>query len=203
MRQGETLTKNKPYTSERCYACNGPYNEDEWSERHTEHQCHCNWQEEDCTCPAPDVHERCCYHCYPTEYDDDFERRRRRGHDFWPSDEELQAMPKLYATERTPLRDRVVRWHYFTTGAACDWWLIEYDPETRDGFGYACLGGDHQNAEWGYVSLDELERLERPGQLQSTEDGGAWLLPHVIVERDLHWRPRKASECDLPGRGAP
>ena len=112
-------------------------------------------------------------------------------------------MPKLYATERIALRDKIVRWHYFTTGGACDWWLIEYDPETRTGFGYVCLGGDHHSAEWGYVSFDELEMIDLSGRLQREEDGGARLLPHIVVERDLYWRPRKASECDLPGRGAP
>ncbi len=51
-------------------------------------------------------------------------------------------------------------------------------------FGYACLG-DPQCAEWGYVSLVELEGVLARG-----------VFP---VERDLHWTPKPAKDCKLPG----
>lgn len=195
------MTRRKHYTPQRCSVCCGPYNEEEWSERHTAHSKDCALERKgECDCPADEVHERCCPDCHPTQAQTARERRKSRGHDFWPSAKDMETMPKPYATEGQRLADKVVRWHYFTPGTACDWWLIEYDTETRTGFGYACLAGDEQCAEWGYVSLDELEALYQPGKLELNGDGTGRLLSRIIVERDLHWRPRKASECDLPGR---
>ena len=37
--------------------------------------------------------------------------RARRGHDFWPAVEVLEAIPALYATEDTPEREKVVHLH--------------------------------------------------------------------------------------------
>jgi hypothetical protein len=76
--------------------------------------------------------------------------------------------------------------HYFTGG--CDWWIAEYDPATGAAFGYACLG-DPACAEWGYLDLSELEQVRVHGGL-------------LIVERDLHWTPTRASDAGLPGRNA-
>ncbi len=90
-------------------------------------------------------------------------------------------MPALYGTEEVPLDERVIHLHYFV--GRCDWWLVEYDPKERQAFGYACLGDPHM-AEWGYVDLTELERIQ---------------VDQVVVERDLHWTPRKAKEANLPG----
>lgn len=112
-------------------------------------------------------------------------QRQRRGHDFFPPATEVAAaIPELYATEKNgPLKGQWVWLHYFV--GSCDWWLTELDLTGWLGFGYACLG-DSQCAEWGYVDLTELEALQVHG----------WL----VVERDLHWTPRRASEVNLPGR---
>ena len=52
--------------------------------------------------------------------------------------------------------------HNFKPPETCvsggDWWLVEYDTEDRIAWGYACLG-DPGCAEWGYVSLTELEAI--------------------------------------------
>jgi hypothetical protein len=105
--------------------------------------------------------------------------RARRGHDFWPPAEVLEAIPALYATEDVAAADKVVHLHYFVGG--CDWWVVELDSIERPqlAFGYVCLG-DPQMAEWGYIPLDELAEVFRP--------------PLIIVERDLHWMPRPAGE---------
>jgi hypothetical protein len=107
----------------------------------------------------------------------------RRGHRFYPTAEEAAGIPRLYATEDQPTRDKVLHLHYFVGG--CDWWIAEYDPLTGDGFGYACLG-DPGNAEWGYASLVELEGVAVQRGL-------------LVVERDLDWKPRAAREVRLPG----
>jgi hypothetical protein len=76
--------------------------------------------------------------------------RARRGHDFWPPAEVLEAIPALYATEDVAERDKIVHLHYFVGG--CDWWVVELDSIERPqlAFGYVCLG-DPQMAEWGYI----------------------------------------------------
>lgn len=69
----------------------------------------------------------------------------------------IAVMPKTYEQENLG-EEAVVHLHYFTGG--CDWWITEKDIDT-DGegqvqaFGYADLG-DPQNAELGYISIDEL-----------------------------------------------
>lgn len=116
-------------------------------------------------------------------------QRDRRGHDFYPDAATAALVPELYATEPTATRDKVVYLHYFVGG--CDWWLVEYDKTEALGFGYACLG-DRAGAEWGLVSLVELEAVEVP--LTGAFDGLS-----IVVERDLHWQPKTAAEAHLPG----
>ena len=65
----------------------------------------------------------------------------------------MALVPKLYATEPTAMRDKVIHLHYFVGG--CDWWLVENDAAEARALGYICLG-DPQCAEWGYLPLDEL-----------------------------------------------
>jgi len=103
--------------------------------------------------------------------------RARRGHDFWPPADVLAAIPPLYGTEELAEADKIVHLHYFV--GACDWWVVEYDPDERLAFGCACLG-DPQMAEWGYIPLEELAAIFQP--------------PLLIVERDLGWTPRPAGE---------
>ena len=70
--------------------------------------------------------------------------------------------------------------HFFLGG--CDWYAAEYDPDERIFFGYAILNDDLDNAEWGYISFDELREVKAQGVYE--------------VDRDLHWKQRKASEVD-------
>ena len=129
----------------------------------------------------------------PTE-----QHRRERGHDFYPPAADLASIPPLYATEDIPLSAKTLHLHYFVRG--CDWWIAELDPDTGLAFGYACLHGDAANAEWGYVNLAELESLYQPAHIQTDDRGRpARILPHLIVERDLHWTPQPVSQARLPG----
>ena len=45
--------------------------------------------------------------------------------------------------------------HYFHGGS--DWWIQDYDPQDGIYYGYACLNGDWQDAEYGSASKQELE----------------------------------------------
>ena len=75
----------------------------------------------------------------------------------------------------------IVCLHYFSPSS--DWWITERDmgseedesPGTQhQAFGYACLNGDTQNAELGYISIQEL--IENR------------------VEIDLYWTPKPLKE---------
>lgn len=99
------------------------------------------------------------------------------------------TFPGLYATDSTPAEDKQVIAKFFCLCSPAKWLLVEYDADERVFFGYADLFGQgtYGGAEWGYISLDELESLRWMG------------VP--AIERDLHFKPVRFSECvDEEGR---
>lgn len=74
-----------------------------------------------------------------------------------PTKERLAQLPRLYGTEDVKLEDKLIYLHFFMGG--CDWFIAEYDGDDLF-FGYAILGGDHVNAEWGYIVFSELRELK-------------------------------------------
>lgn len=74
-----------------------------------------------------------------------------------PTQERLDKIPRLYETEGTELKDKLIHLHFFLGG--CDWYIAEYDGGDLF-FGYAILNGDTINAEWGYISFSELKSLK-------------------------------------------
>ncbi len=96
-----------------------------------------------------------------------------------PTKEQLKGIPRLYETEDTPLKDKLIYLHFFIGG--CDWYIAEYDGE--DIFsGYAILNGDLEMAEWGYASFQELKELKIP--------------PGFEVECDAFWEVKKAGRVE-------
>ncbi len=73
-----------------------------------------------------------------------------------PSKNRLDQIPRLYETEATDTKDKVIYLHFFIFG--CDWYISEYDGEDLF-YGYAILNNDLQNAEWGYISFQELKSI--------------------------------------------
>lgn len=69
----------------------------------------------------------------------------------------INKMPKTYETEDTPTKDKIVWLHYFY--GQSDWYIVEKDMEEEQlqAFGYVVLNGDLQNAELGYISIEELK----------------------------------------------
>ena len=67
----------------------------------------------------------------------------------------ILSIPKPYETEDQG-DAASVRLHYFKGGS--DWYIIErdIDGEQIQCFGFACLNGDKQNAEFGYINIAEL-----------------------------------------------
>jgi hypothetical protein len=97
-----------------------------------------------------------------------------------PTEKQLAKLPNLHATEGVPIEEKVVHMHFFIGG--CDWYVVEYDPNDRLFFGYAILNEDYENAEWGYIPLDELVEIKVP--------------PGIEIDRDKWWKPTRAGEVE-------
>jgi len=95
-----------------------------------------------------------------------------------PTKRDLKKIPPLYSTEDIPLEDKVIYGHFFLGGS--DWYIAEYDQEERIFFGYAILNEDYQNAEWGYISFDELINLKVGLGYE--------------VEGNKYWEPKRVRE---------
>lgn len=105
-----------------------------------------------------------------------------------PRLERPRGAPPLYAQDGKGY-EAIVHAHYFIGGS--DWLVTEYDPDEGLAFGWACLNGDRQNAELGYVSLVELEEVRAPLTVRFHEGDSVTeqTVPRAVaVERDLDWR---------------
>lgn len=73
--------------------------------------------------------------------------------------------------------------HYFI--GSSDWYVCEVD-EDNVGFGFAILNGDIQNAEYGYIDLNEVTTLTLNGFIQTELDiynDDSISMEHAIVEK--------------------
>jgi len=83
-----------------------------------------------------------------------------------------KTLPKMGKTEKLPNSKKLCRVKFFNPCGSGTWYGIEWDPETREFFGYVTGLGCN---ELGYFSLDELANTKL-----------RWGLG---IERDLHWTP--------------
>jgi len=93
-----------------------------------------------------------------------------------PKPEQLAKLPKLYQTEKVPLKDKPIYIHFFI--GDCDWFISEYDGEDLF-YGHAIIG-DPAFAEWGYISFTELKQIRIP--------------PGIEVDCELFDPPLRASD---------
>lgn len=88
----------------------------------------------------------------------------------------LQAKtPNLYETDGQG-KHAIAQAHYFSCIgglAGFDWYMTEYDPETREAFG---LVYGHYGFELGYFSLNEFDQLNQQFGFE-------------VIERDTHFDP--------------
>ncbi len=101
-----------------------------------------------------------------------------------PSAEQLKGIPALYSTKTIPTEDKVV-YAYFRIFNS-HWYVVEWDS-VDSYFAFCILNGDLQMAEWGYVSLSDLNQIKVMGQFE--------------VEFDTYWEPKPAGEVELIRRG--
>lgn len=113
------------------------------------------------------------------------------GSDFAPS-EILSALPALYATEHQNTAEKTIVAKWFSPYSNFRWFAVEFDPETRNAFGYV----QSDFSEWGYFNLDEMQATRIPMFRESLEG----------VERDCHWTPCTVAEAiergDLEAKAA-
>jgi hypothetical protein len=86
-----------------------------------------------------------------------------------------KKLPPLYATEQTPMAEKLAVVKFFTPWTSWTWYGVEFDGEDRF-FGLV----DGFEREFGYFSLAELESIRGPAGL--------------TIERDLHFEPTRLVE---------
>ena len=77
------------------------------------------------------------------------------------------------------VKDPIVIAKFFNPNGAGTWYATEYEPNTREFFGYVSIFGDW-NDEWGSFSLEELQSYRGPFGLG--------------IERDLYFGEKRISE---------
>lgn len=94
---------------------------------------------------------------------------------------ELRAkLPKLYATEGTPLEEKTAVAKFFTPDSSWTWYAVEGQDEDDD---FSFFGWVHgHEKEWGYFSLRELESVKGPFGLK--------------IERDMWFKPTKIKDIE-------
>ncbi|WP_073227365.1 hypothetical protein [Streptomyces sp. NBRC 110465] len=112
--------------------------------------------------------------------------RRERGHAFYPPSEVLRNVPAIYATDGIPCEHKAIHAHYFAAWG--DWYVAEFDPVSGEAFGWARLGADDTQGEWGYFDLPALESHRSTSGLPN------------FVERDLDFERQLAADCLPKGR---
>jgi len=86
-----------------------------------------------------------------------------------------KQIPALYSQDGKEMADVICYAKLFDPYGQSFWFLTEYDPNEKLAFGWACLGGDTDNAEFGYVSIAELEEIRFMGKPR--------------IERDKYFKP--------------
>lgn len=93
------------------------------------------------------------------------------------TDELINRFAKVGRQEE--VGDPLVIAKFFNPTGAGTWYATEFDPQSKNFFGYVSLFGDW-NDEWGYFSLTELESLKGPFGLG--------------IERDIYFKESRISE---------
>jgi len=93
------------------------------------------------------------------------------------TDELINTFKKVGRQEE--VKDPLVIAKFFNPAGAGTWYATEYDPETKEFFGFVSIFGDW-NDEWGSFALSELENYRDKFGLG--------------IERDRYFREKKISE---------
>lgn len=103
-----------------------------------------------------------------------------------------KATPALGHTDGMPKDQIRIRAKFFTPWSSYTWYMTEYDPELRMGYGWIHNAANQQGGELGYFSIEELESLKGPFGCQGVERemyGKQPMLSEVIP--NTAWYPTK------------
>jgi len=90
-----------------------------------------------------------------------------------------KKIPPLYSQEDNP--DPMVVAKFFFPAGSATWWIIEGEHQEDDYLMFGlCMLFTPQEAELGYISLNELASVTGPFGLK--------------VERDMYWEPKPLSK---------
>lgn len=107
-----------------------------------------------------------------------------------PSEKELAKIPKLYEQDGKG-KNTLIHLHFFIGNS--DWFISEYDGEDTF-FGFVCLNGWKEFAEWGYISFRELKELIAKATMKV--DGNLLFIP-IEIDRDLNWGIKRAFDVPI------
>lgn len=79
-----------------------------------------------------------------------------------------KQLPKIYATESIPLKDKKIICKFFNPCGIGTWYVVEGQQE-EDDFIFWGLADLHEQ-EFGYISLNELESIRLPFGLKVERD---------------------------------
>lgn len=109
-----------------------------------------------------------------------------------PSEKELAKIPRLYSTENLPFKEKNIHLHFFLCNS--NWYIAEFDGDDIF-FGFVCLNGWKELAEWGIVSFKELKELKINAPI-TIHNNKSVFMP-LEVDRNLYFKPKKAYEIEL------
>ena len=92
------------------------------------------------------------------------------------TEEIAKRVPPLYANDGKGL-DAIAKVHLFSCLSNWDWYMSEYDPDTKTGYGLV-IGFEE---ELGYFSLDEMQEINNSYGFN-------------FIERDEHFTERPLRE---------
>ena len=75
-----------------------------------------------------------------------------------PTPKRLAKIPAIGTSANTEIKNIKIFLHFFVGG--CDWYVAEFDGKDTF-FGFVILNNDEVNAEWGYFSFSELQKLKQ------------------------------------------
>ena len=93
-----------------------------------------------------------------------------------PTKEQLDNIPRFNETNNIPLLGKLIYLHFFIHDN--DWYIAEYDGGDLF-WGFVILKHDYRNAEWDYISFQELQEMNING---------------IEVDCEINWQPWPAGE---------
>ena len=112
--------------------------------------------------------------------------QKRPAYQYIRQTDKLPTIAQAIAREEADdFAGHIAKVKLFNPTGSQTWYVLAYDPDTRDAYVLADLYGNIREAEYGDINMAELVDLR-----------GRFGLP---IERDLHWTPKSSHEIKKGG----